>query len=230
MPALPDAVAQEAYDHEVASAGFWPGGGGVDYAAFYAYAYPAPEGYSNAKVAPDAAVWHGDLKEFILPYEAVSRAPDSDAALLRFLETTYAAAANLGSWDRQALECAPGVSGVPRQLHTADVSPGERTAADTLDHGSALSIEHEEGASKGRYVLAVDGHYAEMTYSRAGEHLTIIDHTHVPDALRGRRMGEKLVQRAVEDARAGGKSILPLCPFAKAQIQRHPEWQDVLRR
>lgn len=69
-----------------------------------------------------------------------------------------------------------------------------------------------------------------MTYSRAGEGLIIIDHTEVPAALRGRKVGERLVRQAVEDARRDGISLIPLCPFAKAQIDRHPEWQDVLRR
>ena len=92
----------------------------------------------------------------------------------------------------------------------------------------APAISREEGETKGRYVAAVDGHEAEMTYSRAGETLIIIDHTAVPDALRGRGVGEALVRRAVEDARAEGRRILPLCPFAKARIARHPEWQDVL--
>ena len=91
-------------------------------------------------------------------------------------------------------------------------------------------IRHEEGPTKGRYFIEVDGHTAEMTYSRAGETMIIIDHTGVPDALRGRHLGEMLVRRAVEDVRAAGKTIIPLCPFAKGQIQRHPEWQDVLHR
>lgn len=69
-----------------------------------------------------------------------------------------------------------------------------------------------------------------MTYSRAGVGLIIIDHTEVPEALRGRPVGEARVRRSVEDARAEGRLILPLCPFAKAQIARHPEWQDVLNR
>ena len=92
----------------------------------------------------------------------------------------------------------------------------------------APAISREEGETKGRYAATVDGHEAEMTYSRAGASLLIIDHTSVPDALRGRGVGEALVRRAVEDARAEGRRILPLCPFAKAQIARHPEWQDVL--
>lgn len=83
---------------------------------------------------------------------------------------------------------------------------------------------------RGRYRLVVDGVEAEMTYSRAGEGLIIIDHTEVPSALRGRKVGERLVRQAIEDARREGVAIMPLCPFAKAQIDRHPEWQDVLRR
>ena len=92
----------------------------------------------------------------------------------------------------------------------------------------SLPISRDEGASKGRYTVQVEGVEAEMTYSRAGERLVIIDHTGVPDALRSRHIGEALVQRGVEDARAEGRKIIPLCPFAKALISRHPEWQDIL--
>lgn len=92
------------------------------------------------------------------------------------------------------------------------------------------AIEREEGASKGRYVVRLDGAEAELTYSRAGDGMIIIDHTAVPDALRGRSVGQALVRRAVEDARAEGRLVIPLCPFAKAQFARHPEWQDVLKR
>jgi hypothetical protein len=112
VPHLPNAVAQEAYSHEVSSAGFWPGGGGpVDDAAFYSYAYPAPEGFAAAKVKPDAAFFSKDLGEFILPYDAVRTARDPDAALMEFLQSTYEAAADLAKWDRSALECAIGVPG-----------------------------------------------------------------------------------------------------------------------
>ena len=93
-----------------------------------------------------------------------------------------------------------------------------------------LPIEREEGPTKGRYVVRLDGAEAEMTYSRLGEHTIIIDHTGVPDAMRGRNVGQALVLRAVTDARAEGRSIIPLCPYAKAQIERHPEWQDVLQK
>ena len=92
-------------------------------------------------------------------------------------------------------------------------------------------IELEESDSRGRYVLrAPDGAVAEMTFSKAGPHMIIIDHTEVPDAFRGHGVGLRLVERAVADARASGKSIIPLCPFANVQFQRHPEWADVLRR
>jgi len=222
VPALPDVVAQEAYDHEVASAGFWPGGGGVDEAAFYAYAYPAPAGYGQAKVEPAEAFWHRDLGEFVLPYDAVRRAPDPDGALMAFLTSTYDAAADLGGWDRASLECAVGAP-----LHPRPPSPLQ---APQKQANSDPTVELEDNGSKGRYVIRVDGHEAEMTYTRAGERLVIIDHTGVPDALRGRRIGQQLVLRAVEDARAGGYTLLPLCPFAKAQIERHPEWQDVVQR
>ncbi|MEO0343746.1 MAG: GNAT family N-acetyltransferase [Pseudomonadota bacterium] len=88
----------------------------------------------------------------------------------------------------------------------------------------------EETDTKGRYVLSIDdGPEAELTYSRAGAELMIIDHTGVPDAYRGQGIGLKLVSRAVEDARASGLKIMPLCPFAAAQFKRHPEWADVLK-
>ena len=94
----------------------------------------------------------------------------------------------------------------------------------------APAISREEGETKGRYGVTVDGHAAAMTYSRAGATMIIIDHTEVPDALRGRGVGEALVRRAVEDARAEGKRVVPLCPFARSRFMRHPEWHDVLDR
>ncbi len=116
IPALPDAVTCEAYSHEVSSAGFWPGGGPIDYPAFYSYAYPAPPGFAEARVAPDAARFDAALGEFLLPYDAVRRASDPEAELTAFLESTYRAAADLGRWDRASLECAPGLPLRPRPL------------------------------------------------------------------------------------------------------------------
>ncbi len=117
VPHLPNAVAQEAYSHEVSSAGFWPGSPGpVEYAAFYSYAYPAPEGFAAARVTPDAAFFSKELGEFILPYDAVRTARDGDATLMDFLQSTYDAAADLAKWDRAALECGLGEPGKPRAI------------------------------------------------------------------------------------------------------------------
>jgi len=115
VPHLPDAVAREAYSHEVSSAGFWPGGGGTD-AAFYSYAYPAPDGFASAAIQPEQAFFSKELGEFILPYEAVRAAADPDRTLMAFLQSTYEAAAELGRWDRAALECPLGEAGRPRSV------------------------------------------------------------------------------------------------------------------
>ena len=95
-------VMHEAYSHEVSSAGYWPGGGGEG--IFYSYAYPEPEGFRDTPVRPSAARWDTELGEFVLPYTAVRTAPDPDAALLDFLQSTYEAAADAAGWDREALE------------------------------------------------------------------------------------------------------------------------------
>jgi hypothetical protein len=115
-PGLADAVMREAYSHEVSSAGFWPGGGGIDYAAFYSYAYPEPDGFRSFAVAPPGASFNAALGEFLLPYDIVRAASDPDAAVLAFLQATYEAAANAGKWDRAALECQTGAPGVPRPV------------------------------------------------------------------------------------------------------------------
>jgi hypothetical protein len=104
IPHLSDTVTREAYSHEVSSCGFWWGGGAVPSAAFYAYAYPEPKGFAQAPLRPQAAFYSDDLREFILPYDAVRTADDPDETLLAFLQATYEAAANLGGWDRAALE------------------------------------------------------------------------------------------------------------------------------
>ena len=104
IPNLPDWVTREAYSHEVSSCGFWPGGGAIDYPAFYAYAYPEPGGFRDMRVAPEGAFYSKDYGEFILPYERVARAASPDDTLLEFLQNTYEAAAALGQWDRAALE------------------------------------------------------------------------------------------------------------------------------
>jgi hypothetical protein len=97
-------VIREAYSHEVSSCGFWPGGGAVKEPAFYSYAYPQPPGFANATVKPQSAFWREEFGEFVMPYEAIRREASPDERLLEFLESTYSAAADLGQWDRQALE------------------------------------------------------------------------------------------------------------------------------
>jgi len=114
VPGVSSAIMREAYSHEVSSAGFWPGGNGIDYAAYYSYAYPTPAGFRDARVQPAAASFNDALGEFLLPYEAVRAAADPDATLLAFLQSTYEAAADAAHWDRAALECARGRPGTPR--------------------------------------------------------------------------------------------------------------------
>jgi hypothetical protein len=116
VPNLPNSVAQEAYSHEVSSAGFWPGGGAIDYPAYYSYAYPAPDGFAAAPVRPAQAFFSRELGEFLLPYDAVRNVPDPSAVLMEFLQSTYEAAANLAHWDRAALECGLGKPGVVRSM------------------------------------------------------------------------------------------------------------------
>jgi Family of unknown function (DUF5996) len=106
LPNLPDRVTREAYSHEVASSGFWPGspGSAIEYPAFYSYAYPEPEGYKGRRVRPDQAFYSADFKEFVLPYDVVREASQPDEVLLDFLQSTYEAAADLARWERKALE------------------------------------------------------------------------------------------------------------------------------
>ncbi len=119
VPGLPDAVVREAYSHEVSSAGFWPGNDAYPQAAFYSYAYPEPPGFAVRSVT-EGARFDQALGEFILPYDLVRHSADPDALLLDFLSSTYAAAADLAGWDRNALECALGVPARVRRL-TSDV-------------------------------------------------------------------------------------------------------------
>lgn len=114
IPGLPDEIAREAYTHEVSSAGFWPGGAGTEFAAFYSYAYPTPKGFAAAKVSPKAAYFEASLGEFILPYDVVRFAHDPDETLLLFLQSTYEAAASCAAWNRSELECELGKPRSPR--------------------------------------------------------------------------------------------------------------------
>lgn len=103
MPGFADDVAREAYSHELTSLGFWPGNADNPDPIFYAYAYPTPDGYAEARVEPNGAAWLPSLGEFAVPYETVRTAADPDAALLAFAESTHAAAVHLAHWDEEAL-------------------------------------------------------------------------------------------------------------------------------
>jgi hypothetical protein len=116
VPNMPAAVELDAYSHECSSAGFWPGGQGVDYPAFYSYASPAPDGFSTASIRPADAFWNKDLGQYNLPYDAVRTADDPEQALMDFLVSSYEAAAKTGNWDRSALECPLGRPGIPRKV------------------------------------------------------------------------------------------------------------------
>jgi Family of unknown function (DUF5996) len=113
VPGLDTRVMQEAYSHEVSSAGFWPGGGGIDYAAFYSYAYPTPADFKNQPVKH--GTFNETLGEFLLPYDDVSKASNPDTMLLEFLQSAYEAAAGTAKWDREELEC---TLGAPKAVRT----------------------------------------------------------------------------------------------------------------
>lgn len=104
VPHLSDRVVRDAYSHEVSSCGFWPGNGGYGHAAFYSYAYPEPPGFAQRGVEPLEAFYSPQLSEFLLPYDKMRRADDPEHELITFLHSTYRAAAELGHWDRAALE------------------------------------------------------------------------------------------------------------------------------
>lgn len=116
VPNMPASVVLDAYSHEVSSAGFWPGGQGVDDPAFYSYAAPSPPGFDTAAVRSAQAFWSRDLNQYLLPYDAVRTAGEPEETLMEFLISTYEAAASAGNWDRAALECPLGVPGVPRKV------------------------------------------------------------------------------------------------------------------
>ena len=117
IPGLSDDITREAYSHEVSSAGFWPGSYAFPRAAFYSYAYPQPKGFDLAAV-PSGAYFDATMGEFLLPYDVVRASEDPDALVLEFLQATYVAAAALGGWDRESLECDLGVPNRPRSVRS----------------------------------------------------------------------------------------------------------------
>jgi len=106
MPNMPIEVMQEAYSHEVSSAGFWPGSKDSPNPVFYSYVYPTPDSFAKQKVLPDQAFFSPEMGEFFLSYSVVQKADNPEKMLYDFLATTYLAAANSAQWDRDALESA----------------------------------------------------------------------------------------------------------------------------
>ena len=103
-PERPDPISREAYSHEVSSAGFWPGGGEIKGPAFYSYTAPEPDGFKTYKAAPEAVFYHAGLGEYLLMYDDVRRSSDPEAEIMKFLQSTYEAGANLAHWNRAELE------------------------------------------------------------------------------------------------------------------------------
>ena len=141
-------VMHEAYSHELLSAGFWPGDDRYPAPAFYAYAVPEPDGFKSAAAEPAGAFYSPELGEFLLPYDAVRAAPAPDAAVLAFLESTYAAGATLGGWDRHALEDRPPCScQFPLRpiwsAHRADLAEVPRVGASPASD-AGLSMVHPQ--------------------------------------------------------------------------------------
>lgn len=137
-PNVGRSVMVEAYSHEISSCGFWPGGG-LGFPAFYAYAYPEPERFRDWPVQPAQAYYHGDLREFILPYDAVRTAEDPEERLLAFCQTTYEAAAVPGRWDRASLEHRGGIA--PRRRE----QQGGRVLGLVDDWGRGISFDRGGG-------------------------------------------------------------------------------------
>ena len=95
----------------------------------------------------------------------------------------------------------------------------------------ALDIQHEDDGKRGaHYIPGDDGtRVAVMTYVRAGAGRIIVDHTHVDDSLRGQGVGRALLDATAEMARREDIKIFATCPYAKAQLEKHPEaYADVV--
>jgi predicted GNAT family acetyltransferase len=211
VPNCPDWVTQEGYSHEVSSCGYWPGGAGEGF--FYAYAYPEPDGFRDWPVEPEGASYDAQLGEFLLPYELVRTAEDPDATLLSFLQTTYEAAAELAGWDRPRLE-----------RPKSGIIAAENVAAPETDIDvSDLTEEH-------RFEAKVDGKVAgRAEYILAGD-LIVFSHTEVDPAFERRGVGAALVRHSLDEARRRGLAVMPICPFYRTWIERHPEYHDTLYR
>lgn len=205
---VPVWVMREGYSHELLSAGFWPGQKGMmEEPIFYAYAYPEPPGYTAAAVDPEQARYDLNMRDFVLPYEAVRTAESPERALLDFLQSTYEAGAILGEWDRAALERYP-------------VEP---------DLPSGPAIEIVENPRLRRFDAIIDGQAAFLDYRRRGK-IIFLTHTEVPPAVAGRGIGSALARHALEFARANSLEVVPTCPFIANYVRQHTSYFNLLAR
>jgi predicted GNAT family acetyltransferase len=206
-PHNPIWVGREGYSHELTSAGFWPGGTGMDHPVFYAYAYPEPQGYANAKIDVPEAYYDNTWKEFLLPYDAVRRSPNPDRTLFTFLQCSYEAGAKLGKWERAALERLP-------------LFP-------QLNEESQLAITIHENPETSRFEVRI-GHETAFVEYRRKENTINLAHTIVPPSLEGKGIGSALAKYSLDFARANSLRVLPSCPFIAAYIESHPEYADLV--
>jgi predicted GNAT family acetyltransferase len=206
---VPVWVMREGYSKELMSAGFWPGGlYGVNEPVFYTYAYPEPAGFSTAAVEPAEARYDDQMREFILPYEAVRTSPFPETTLMQFLQSTYEAGANLGKWDRAALERGP-------------VEPSEAPA------DSSPELRITEDPERCRFEADLHGQTAFVEYRRRGNRI-YLSHTEVPPAFEGRGIGSALAKYALDYARSKSLEVVPSCPFIAAYIRSHPVYADLV--
>jgi predicted GNAT family acetyltransferase len=206
-PHNPIWVGREGYSHELTSAGFWPGGPGVEEPSFYAYAYPEPTGYSEAEVDPPEAYYHKTMGEFFLPYEAVRTSANPERTLLNFLQCTYEAAAKLGNWDRASLERVPKL---------------DKSATET---DPMITIRENPEAS--RFEADVEGQTAFVEYRRKGDRINLV-HTIVPPSLEGRGIGSALAKYSLDFARENSLRVVPSCPFIAAYLESLHEYADLV--
>lgn len=205
---VPVWVMREGYSQELTSAGFWPGGAyGVSEPVFYGYAYPEPARYAEATVEPEEARYDTTMREFVLPYEAVRKAPFPETMLLQFLQSTYEAGANAGRWDRAKLERGP------------------VDAEEPADSATKLAIADDPERS--RFAAEVDGRTAFVEYRLRGNQIYLA-HTEVPPALEGRGIGSALAKYALDYARENKLKVVPSCPFIAAYIRSHPAYSDLV--
>ncbi|HZK00113.1 MAG TPA: GNAT family N-acetyltransferase [Tissierellaceae bacterium] len=91
-------------------------------------------------------------------------------------------------------------------------------------------LEIKKGTDKFYVGDSEDNPLAEMAYVLTGKDIIIIDHTFVTDELRGQSVGRLLLKEVVDWSRSENKKIIPLCPYSKAQMEKNPEYHDMIHK